>query len=108
MSDKEPEQCSVDGCDRLAVTRGMCGAHYGRFKRTGRVDADRPIGVRQTPRECAVEGCTNIATERGWCHGHYLRWVRLGDVQPDRPLERRVNGKWVTSPEVVYELSSST
>src|SRR3954451_7934508 len=86
-----PKICSVDDCTRLAVTRGLCVAHYGRLRRTGSVDADRPIGVKSSPKQCAVEGCRAIATERGWCHGHYLRWVRLGELQPERPLSRQVN-----------------
>jgi hypothetical protein len=69
----------------------MCSAHYGRFKRTGRVDAHRPIGEKQGRKKCSVDGCAAIATERGWCHGHYLRVVRLGELQEERPLSRRVN-----------------
>jgi hypothetical protein len=65
--------------------------HHVRVKRTGRVDADRPIGARAGPKRCSVEGCVAIATERGWCHGHYLRVVRLGDVHETRPLSRQVN-----------------
>jgi hypothetical protein len=90
-SDDEPTPCSVEGCNRIAVTRGWCQAHYRRFWRTGVVDADRPIGARAEPAQCAAHGCAAIATERGWCHGHYLRWVRLGGIQEERPLARRVN-----------------
>ena len=31
--------CSVEGCDRLAWTKGMCGKHYQRLKNTGTTDA---------------------------------------------------------------------
>ena len=87
--------CEVADCGRTAVCRGMCSTHYGRFKRTGSVDADRPVGSKGETPECSVEGCGARATERGWCHGHYLRWVRLGDVQPERPLSRQVNSECV-------------
>lgn len=91
VSQDEPRLCSVDSCHRAAVTRGWCQAHYRRFRRTGSVDADRPIGAKKEPPQCSVDGCVALATERGWCHGHYLRWVRLGDVLEARPLSRKVN-----------------
>lgn len=35
--------CTVDGCGRPVVGRGWCQAHYGRWQRTGGVQADVPI-----------------------------------------------------------------
>lgn len=90
-SNQEVKLCSVEGCRRIAVTRGWCQAHYRRVWRTGKVDAERSIGARQEAKECSIEGCLAIATERGLCHGHYLRLLRVGELQEDRPLSRRVN-----------------
>lgn len=88
MSD---EKCAVDGCDRNRYARqDLCEAHYRRKRRTGKLDADRPIGER-TARPCMVEACSNTSSERGLCHGHYLRLIRVGDVMAERPLDRRVN-----------------
>lgn len=36
--------CSVATCDRLAYGRGWCQAHYQRWRKTGDVQADKPIG----------------------------------------------------------------
>lgn len=33
-----PAACKVDGCDRLAVGRGMCRMHYNRWDRHGSTD----------------------------------------------------------------------
>lgn len=35
--------CSVAGCGRPVVGRGWCQAHYGRWQRSGDVQADVPI-----------------------------------------------------------------
>lgn len=86
-----PTQCRTDRCDRPVYAQEMCEAHYRRRLRTGRVDAERPIGALTPPKTCMVESCTNVSTERGLCHGHYLRLIRCGDVLADRPLSRQVN-----------------
>ena len=82
--------CSVDGCNRMPYTRGLCEPHYRRLRRTGTVNASVGIGARPV-NGCSVDTCTRTATERGLCHGHYLRLIRTRDLQPHRPLERRVN-----------------
>lgn len=54
--------CSVEGCGRTAVTRGMCRMHYARARRA---DPSRP--------RCAQAGCRHAVHARGWCQGHYLK-----------------------------------
>lgn len=39
-----PRTCTVDGCDRDALARGWCRAHYNRWTRLGDPVADVPIG----------------------------------------------------------------
>lgn len=36
--------CSVPGCARPTVGRGWCGSHYDRWRRTGDVRAETPVG----------------------------------------------------------------
>ncbi len=36
--------CIVPGCDRQRKARGLCGTHYQRHYRSGKVSADRNIG----------------------------------------------------------------
>lgn len=40
--------CDVEGCDRPWVTQKLCRTHYERWWRTGKVNADMPIGGRRT------------------------------------------------------------
>lgn len=95
MADFTP--CSVEGCERPRYARqDLCEAHYRRKRRTGSLDASRPIGA-VVVKPCMVECCPNTSTGRGLCHGHYLRLIRLGDVQAERPLDRRVNGMCVVA-----------
>lgn len=73
--------CTVDGCERKHMGRGLCSAHYHRWRRTGRVgDArvnDQKIS-RTTNPICAVVGCDRPTHSRGWCANHYSRFWRHG------------------------------
>ena len=77
--------CSVAGCERQAVTRGWCHAHYQRWARTGDVLAERPIG-RQVNAQCAIAGCPRDAIARQLCRTHYRRVRTYGDARPDVPV----------------------
>lgn len=35
--------CSVDGCERRSLAKGLCNAHYIRWKTSGDVQADKPL-----------------------------------------------------------------
>ena len=75
------KECSVEGCDRPAATRGWCHAHYLRWRRTGHVDPSRPLG-RRINTVCTVEDCRRAAVTRGMCEPHYRRQQRTGDPSP--------------------------
>lgn len=74
--------CAVTGCDRLAVTRGWCSAHYQRVKKCG-----DPGGVEIKPppvkhESCSVDGCDRKVVAWGYCSGHWNRWRKAGDPGP--------------------------
>ncbi len=74
--------CSVDGCDRPVCGWDLCAPHYKRWKKTGDVRAEVPIGRRAlipVGTLCAIDGCGKSAKSRGWCVRHYTRWCRSGD-----------------------------
>jgi len=85
VSENVPQLCSVDGCTRLAVTRGWCHAHYLRWRRNGETRDDRKLGERRNT-VCEVDGCDRIAITRGLCSTHYGRFKRTGRVDADRPI----------------------
>lgn len=41
---KAKHACSVDGCDRTAVAKGMCDKHYRRMLRHGATECSRHVG----------------------------------------------------------------
>ena len=62
--------CSVEGCDREVASRGMCNAHYIRWRRYG-----DPLGG-PTPRAvkiCSTRGCGRRARAKGLCSTHYAQ-----------------------------------
>jgi hypothetical protein len=82
-----PTRCSIDGCSRPAVARGLCTKHWRRWKthgdpRTTLLDRDHAAG-------CAVAGCERPYYARGLCKRHYERAksapaVRQGSGKPCR------------------------
>jgi hypothetical protein len=71
--------CSVEGCEKSAHGRGgrgMCPAHYYRWKRYG-----DPMKMAERPPRpsCSVDGCARPSHSRGWCKTHYARWFKDGD-----------------------------
>ena len=77
--------CSIDGCDREAVSRGWCHGHYQRWVRLGDVRADRPLG-RRVNDICSADGCGRDAIARQLCRTHYRRLLNTGDARPHVPL----------------------
>lgn len=43
-------QCIVDGCERPKKTNGYCAPHYGRLRKTGSLQSEKPIEARGTER----------------------------------------------------------
>lgn len=82
--------CSIPDCGRPAETMGWCQAHYVRYRKTGDVQAERPIEERRPRADgggpCAILDCTKPATKRGWCQAHYQRWRIHGDPLHSGPL----------------------
>lgn len=62
--------CDTEGCERVPVAKGLCGAHYqkARLARTGRA-------------LCSEPGCGRPFTARGLCHVHYGRLSHIREAQ---------------------------
>jgi hypothetical protein len=87
--------CSVRGCDRPAVTRGLCTAHYKRWLACGDVRADVEIRERHPVGEnCQVPGCGTKPVARGLCLTHYRRRWRGKPVSDRQVGEPDGYGRW--------------
>jgi hypothetical protein len=84
--------CSVPGCDRTHVARGLCKPHYREARANGLPLAEP---VRYAP-ICSVDGCGNQQEKRGYCDKHYRRIQRKGTIetvrQPPGGLVRMAGG----------------
>lgn len=71
--------CREPDCDRVHHARGLCKAHYNRWRRH---EAPRMADGQA----CRAPGCVRPAVTRERCHGHYQRWWR-GQEDADAPLQ---------------------
>ena len=68
--------CSVEGCERPILARGLCNAHYIRERNDRPLTP--PLHERQGP-ICKVKGCEAPTSSHGgfdFCRSHYRRWIR--------------------------------
>lgn len=85
--------CSIGICDRPAVTRGWCQAHYLRWRTTGDVRPDIPIGGQPKPTTCRLDDCDRIYYSRGLCEMHYRRQRRTGSPHREaQPVHCSIEG----------------
>lgn len=80
-----PAVCTIQGCGRPRVAKGLCTLHYGRVRRTGTTDAPVRKNANNKGHECSVQGCGNEARALGMCEMHYTRYRLTGDVGPAEP-----------------------
>lgn len=83
--------CSATPCERAAVCRGWCNAHYMRWLNGKPVDGPiKPLRSR-----CEIDGCDREHRARGYCELHYDRIRNHGSPDaPPRPAGDR-HGSWV-------------
>ena len=73
--------CSLEGCPRQANARGLCIAHYQRWRTGKDWQADIPEKMKRDG-ACLVEGCPQPVYARGYCAMHHQRWHKTGDPGP--------------------------
>lgn len=71
-----PKTCSVDGCGKPTVGRGLCRMHYSRWYTTGVIGPAESIARKR--KKCVMRGCEYMTTARGLCRTHYSRLLRHG------------------------------
>ena len=89
------------GCnqDKPLKARGLCGACYTQWQKTGSTARVRSRGTKGKP--CTVEGCETVAHGRGLCHMHLKREKLTGSLadprasQPEPITHHPLYPQWV-------------
>lgn len=85
-------KCSVDGCKKLATSKGLCGTHYWRFRQHGNPNKLLP---------------KRSADERFWSRvskqGHGGCWLWTGYITPDGYGRFWLDGKNKPAHRYAYE-----
>ena len=78
--------CTVAGCDRKQIAKGLCNAHYRRA-RAGVDVHNNAVPIRRYGITCTVDGCSEKAYGRSLCRRHYARVRRRGttDISGAKP-----------------------
>ncbi|MFJ7176416.1 HNH endonuclease [Streptomyces massasporeus] len=80
VSDATPERpCSVSGCDRPLLAKGLCNGHYKRMK-AGK-DLSSPLRPRGVGGTCHGPDCDRAAKTKGLCNKHYERLRLYGHLE---------------------------
>ena len=61
--------CSVEGCGKVAVARGLCATHYKQMRRNGSISSKKRYI------QCKIEGCGGKHYSRGFCMHHYNQFI---------------------------------
>lgn len=74
------KQCSVDGCERDAVSKGMCNMHYDRAEKHGDPEIVMPRGNHRPPMAydsnmCVVHDCRDDIVAQELCYKHYHNYM---------------------------------
>lgn len=69
--------CSVENCDKSALSRGMCSKHYQHARYHG------VIPRAKTRPRCSIEGCDHEAHAKGVCIKHYMKSWRNREAVND-------------------------
>lgn len=66
--------CTIAGCGRCVIAKGLCGTHYNRQQRG--IPLEKPIRRYSSGTACKYPGCTWMQRTNGLCTGHYQRSLR--------------------------------
>lgn len=83
------KRCTVTGCSRPLRARGLCSAHWARWRRYG--DPAGGVSLGALPLKCEAPGCNREPHSRwrsgnAYCNKHYLRMLNTGvlDLLPSQ------------------------
>lgn len=65
--------CKNEGCDKEAISRGLCSKHYQYERYHGTIQRKHERA------ECSVEGCEKPSHSKGVCINHYMQIWRKKD-----------------------------
>lgn len=72
---KSKETCSVENCERVSCTRGMCKSHYESWRKVNRSEVKSKIGLWNNPdgsrKTCLEDDCSEPVESLGRCRYHY-------------------------------------
>ena len=81
-------ECSIEGCSKTPVGRGLCSMHHRRLLIHGDPGKAESSVVDPKDRICTVDGCSKPWSSKGMCELHYRRFKANGD-----PLIIKQGGK---------------
>lgn len=80
--------CTIIGCTKKLMAKGMCNGHYYRLKKYGRPETLKELGKLDCQQPCSIGGCGKLA-KSGYridgsgllCGTHYMKLKRSGTLE---------------------------
>lgn len=97
MSDKI---CSIQGCEKKAITKGLCSGHYHRLQRYGDPLFKPPHPSKWKGVICKIDGCDNPVRYGGLCNRHLMLKKRgnldapIRHISEEKLSEHPLHGTW--------------
>jgi hypothetical protein len=89
ISSSYNETCSIEGCDRIRDSKGLCKAHYMRKRYNSLIQNDPHIQPRRS--KCSVDQCDRKHEARGFCKLHYDR--SNNGIPLDQKIQVQIHGR---------------
>ena len=82
--------CSVDGCEKPAFSKGYCRRHYKQIWRWGKILPEKEERQKVTEVKCSVDECEQQAYAKGCCRRHYIQMWRTGEPHTSEEKRKEV------------------
>lgn len=97
-----PTKCSIEGCERKAVSKGICSAHRMKLKRSGTLD--KIVGTDEWRKKIGKVRLSELAKLDSTKDPKYRGYLAVNVVDDLKQKARKRGIEWLLTPIEAYKL----